>query len=109
LPRTEATSEIEALGADLSRESQIATVTKQRLYMSSAGTLREVRTVTGGLNHRPTDSLLGIASRIGGTEHTSWFEALTVIAWLYYQVQGTSRNAPKRETGSALFDGLTDA
>jgi hypothetical protein len=77
--------------------------------MSSAGTLREVRTVTGGLNHRPTDSLLGIASRIGGTEHTSWFEALTVIAWLYYQVQGTSRNAPKRETGSALFDGLTDA
>lgn len=33
------------------------TVTKQQLYMSSAGILREVRTVTGGLNHRPTDSL----------------------------------------------------
>ena len=39
----------------MSRERQIVTVTK--LYMSSAGILREVRTVTGGLNHRPTDSL----------------------------------------------------
>ncbi len=77
---------MEAFGEALSRERQIDTAIKQRLYMSPAGTPREVRASTEGHDV----FVQQMASwALGGTELIPRFTVPLAIARLSYRVQGT--------------------
>ena len=70
----------------MSRERQIDTVIMQKLYMSPAGTPKEVRAITGGYR-LATFQIVSMCE--GDTGPILRFTVPVAIARLYYRVQGT--------------------